>query len=227
MKFFPVNAELDNKIEKLLVQIRHLKDGETAEIIERSGAQYHLNYGISLVHLRKMAADLQKDSALAVRLWHRQIRETMIIATMAADFATLGEDELNEWGEMMNTIELAEQMGHNLLVNIAVPENILLSWLKSGHFYKQYAAIMGIGWRMRLNQEGGFNDFPKVMDVFENLAHEPRYLQAVGFALKIAGRFSSVFHHFIVEYIDHWSKSENVFVRQAAEDVRFELDAFL
>jgi hypothetical protein len=151
----------------------------------------------------------------------------MIIATMVADFVTLGKDELDEWGAMMNTIELAEQMGRNFLIDVALPENILLSWLKSGHFYEQYAAAMGIGWRMRLNQGGGFNDFPKAMEIFESLVQEPRYLQAVGFALKMAGRFSLVFRHLVVEYIDYWRKSENVFVRQVAEDVRYELDAFL
>ncbi|WP_291860178.1 DNA alkylation repair protein [Marinilabilia sp.] len=225
MKFFPVEPEIDRQIESLMRQIRHLKDGETAEMIERSGARYRVSYGVSIVHLRKMAAETPVSTGLAIRLWARQVRETMILATMVVDFESLPQKEIQEWGEMLNTIELSEQMGRNLLADKKVPAEFLISWLKSEQFYKQYAATMAIGWRMRLIGDEGFQELPEILDDFKKLASEFRFMRAIGFVLKMAGRFSS-FQTQVLNEAKEWQKDDNPYVAEVGRDVVFELEAF-
>ena len=227
MKFFPVDSAVDEMIENLMRQIRHLKDGETAELIEKSGAHYRVNYGVSLVHLRKMAETLSPEDALARRLWYRQIRETMIIATMVADVKVMGEEEVNAWGDMLNTIELSEQMGRNLLVKKEVSQVFLENWLQSGHFYKQYAGAMGIGWRIRMSGEAVFEDIDALLPILESMVEEVGNHRAVGFALKMAGRFLPSVRPVVFKMIEQWSTSFQPDVKQLAEEVRFELEAFM
>lgn len=227
MKFFPVNPEVDEKIEKIMRQIRHLKNGETAEQIEKSGAHYPVNFGVSLVHLRKMGTELESENALAQRLWYRRIRETMILATMVADYNAMGQEEVNNWGEMLSTIELSEQLGRNFLVKQEVPEKILIDWLKCDHFYKQYAAAMGVGWRIRINGEAGLDDFAGVMVLLEGLAAHSELHRAVGFALKIAGRFLPSFRDAVLDQAGEWQKSSGQRLKQLGKEVKFEIEAFM
>jgi len=225
MKFFPVEPEIDRQIESLMHRIRHLKDGETAELIERSGAHYHVNYGVSIIHLRKLAAEVPKSAALASRLWARQVRETMIVATMVVDFEWLPEKEILEWGEMLNTIELSEQLGRNLLSEKKVPPEFLIQWLKCGQFYKQYAATMAIGWRMRMSGDEGFQELPGILSDLKSLASEFRFMRAIGFVLKMAGRFSS-FQTQVLNEAKLWQEDDNSYVAEVGKDVAFELEAF-
>ncbi|PWE01461.1 DNA alkylation repair protein [Marinilabilia rubra] len=226
MKFFPVNPEADEKVEKILRQVRQLKDGETAELIEKSGAHYRVNYGVSLVHLRKIGAQLDVDDALAQRLWYRKIRETMIIATMLADYDKMGPEELERWGDMINTIELSEQMGQNFMVKSDVPESVLEEWCKSDHYYKQYTAAMGIGWRIRIDGEAGFEDFHQVLGILKVLTSQPGLHRAVGFALKMAGRFLTSYRRLVLNLAAEWQKSSEPSLKQLGEEVRFEIEAF-
>ncbi len=226
MKFFPVDPKIEKSIESLMRQIRHLKDGETAELIEKSGAYYRVNYGVSTVHLRKIAQEIPANTDLARRLWFRGIRETMILATMLVDYRYLESKELNEWGEMINTIELAEQMGRNFFVIPEVPSEALLNWLKGEHFYMKYSAAMGIGWRLRMQEGDGFKEFPSVLPWLKSMAIEPRYFRAVGFALKMAGRFT-IFRELVLDEVKKWQKGNDVYVQKVAEEVIYEIKTFL
>lgn len=227
MKFFPVNPEVDEIIEKILRQVRKLKDGETAELIEKSGAHYRVNYGVSLVYLRKIGTQLDENDALAQRLWHRKIRETMIIATMVADYDAMGREEIDNWGEMLNTIELSEQMGRNFLVKPKVPEPVLIDWLRNDHYYKQYAAAMGIGWRIRIHGEDAFKSFSPIMEFLKEPALESGLHRAYGFALKMIGRFLPSCRQDVLSLAKEWQMGDEPAIKQLGEDVRFEIESFM
>ncbi|PRZ02036.1 DNA alkylation repair protein [Marinilabilia salmonicolor] len=226
MKFFTVQPEIDRQIESVMRRIRNLKDGETADLMKESGARYRQNYGVSVVYLRKIAGDFPKSEALASRLWAREIRETMILATMLVDFESLPEESLNEWGQMLHTIELSEQIGRNLLSGEKVSPQFLIDWLRSEQVYAKYAAAMGIGWRLRLVGGDSFSELPDLMDEFRAMASDPQMMRAAGFALKMAGRYSS-FKELIFNSVKEWTKDDNVCISETGKDVVFELEAFM
>jgi 3-methyladenine DNA glycosylase AlkD len=226
MKFFPVNENVDLQIEEILKKIRHLKDGETAGLMKKSGACYRVNYGVSVVHLKAMVQMLEPDNELARRLWYRGIRETMIMATMVADAGTMENGELEEWGEILNTIELSEQMGRNLLVSTNISEDFLVSWLEKDNMFQRYASAMSIGWRLRMHGEAGFRKFPGIISDLRNLTTDQRMHRAVAFALKMGGRFCADYRPVVYKAIDDWSDKGEMWERKVAEDVRYELDAF-
>ena len=226
MKLFPVNEDVDRQIELLMVKIRHLRNGETSELINNSGARYRVNYGVSIVHLREMAEGVRVDNMLAKRLWHRGVRETMIIATMVADAENIELSELEEWGKMLNTIELSEQMGRNLLSHSAIAEDVLMGWLKSANPFQQYASAMAIGWRLRGRGKEGFERLGEIMPIFKNLTEDRKMHRAVGFALKMGGRFDKEYRELIEATIGKWLEKGTRNEKIVAGDVKYELDAF-
>ena len=84
MKFFAFDAALDEQLKLVQRRIRKLMNGEIAAQLRAAGMDYAKLYGVSLVHLRQFSQELKPGKDLADRLWHRNIRETMILATMVA-----------------------------------------------------------------------------------------------------------------------------------------------
>ncbi|MGQ1890013.1 DNA alkylation repair protein [Thermophagus sp. OGC60D27] len=226
MKFFPLNEEIDRQVEIILGKIRHLKNGETAELINNSGARYRLNYGVSIIYLRKMAKELEADNELARRLWYREVRETMIMATMVSDAKGIERSELEAWGKKLNTLELSEQMGRNLLSQLGIGEEILLDWLDSENMFQRYASAMAIGWRLREKGHEGFKRMKELMPSFKHLIEEKQMHRAVGFAMKMGGRFCEEYRGLIEDTINLWLKEGSENEMLVAEEVRYELEAF-
>lgn len=224
MKFFPVNPDIDKKMNILMKKIRHHKNGETSDMMKNSGAGYCQNYGVSLVHLREIAATMEKDNSLSRLLWYCEIRETMIVATLLLDVEEMENAELEQWGEMVSTIELSEQLGRNVLSNPAINETLLKSWLENGGFFMQYAAAMGAGWRFRLYPDAGFDLFETCVPHLKELSGNPRSLRAGSFALRMAGRFSSLHRPLVLSIARGWQVDDNAYLRQAGEEVEYELE---
>ncbi len=224
MKFFTVNSDMDSRVESLLRKIALHKNGETSDSMKSAGAVYKLNYGVSLVHLRQMASGITPDQNLASRLWHRQIRETMILATFFAQPEKMDEAEINEWGQMIGTIELAEQVGQNFLTRASISETIVENWLKTDFFYMQYAALMAIGWRFRFSGEPEHILFSTILSHLEKLVNDSGMVRPVGFVLKSAGRFIRNYRSDVGDLAERWTQSDNPLKREVGEDVKSELE---
>lgn len=224
MKFFPVNPDIDKKMDLLMKKIRHHKNGETSDMMKNSGAGYCQNYGVSLVHLREIAGGMEKDNYFSRLLWYREIRETMIVATLLVDVDKMENEELEQWGEMISNIELSEQLGRNILSNPGINETLLKSWLENERFFMQYAAAMGAGWRFRIYPDAGFDLFESFLPHLKELSGDLRSVRAGSFALRMAGRFSSLHRPFVLSIARGWKVDDNAYLRQVGEDVEYELE---
>lgn len=227
MKFFPLHTEIDKTINQLISRIWKLRDGEIRAQMERAGAAYKKNWGVSGVHLKNMASELKRDQELARRLWYREIRETMILSTMLGDVEQMSFDELNEWGDMLPTPELSEYMGRYLLSDPRVEESLLIDWMENGPHYKKLAAAMAVGWRFRFYPEAGFEALKEICPLLKAQIETGEFSRAGGFVLKMAGRFSQQNRDVVLSYIPDWEQDENNYVRRVAEDLKEEMELFL
>jgi len=227
MKFFPFHAEIDKTINQLTSRIWKLRDGDIREQMERAGASYKKNWGVSVVHLKHIASGLDRNQELARRLWFREIRETMILATMLADVEQMSLDELNEWGDMLPAPELAEQMGRYLLSDPRNGESLLIGWIEKGNQYKRLAATMAVGWRLRFYPDAGFGALQEIFPVLKEQVEKGKFSRAGAFVLKMAGRFSKENRDDVLSVIHEWKADENIYVCQVAEDAKEEIELFL
>lgn len=103
------------KLKQIKQSLRLLMNGVTAQSLREKGANYHLNWGANLLHLRDMAKDYGKDYDLAVALWKEDIRECKILATLIMPENEFPSDMAMLWIEQIPTQEIAETLCHNLL----------------------------------------------------------------------------------------------------------------
>ena len=161
MKVFLPNDTLDGQIRKLVRSFRKQMDGEISEQMEKRGVSYRLNFGISLVALREKAKILPADIEFADRLWHRGIRETMILATLSAPKDAMTKDMAEEWAKMIDNCELVEQASLNLFSKMPDASWLVKRFTGESNVYQRALAYYTLGWMFRfadvseeLKQEG-------------------------------------------------------------------------
>lgn len=102
--------------QELLTKIRLRKNGETVAQMKAMGHNYKMNWGASVISLRQLAKQYEKNHLLALKLWNKQWRETMILATLLDDPKELSEEQMDFWTKSFETPEIAEQAVANLFV---------------------------------------------------------------------------------------------------------------
>ncbi len=112
---FPeANNALVNEIQR---KLRLRMNGETAAKIRKDSPGKNKTLGASIIHLRELAGQYTPDQTVANALWRKNWRETKILATILAEPAKMSKVQLGIWLDECDTVELAEQLAYNLLVN--------------------------------------------------------------------------------------------------------------
>ena len=225
MKFFAYNENLDEQVKYVQRRIRTLMNGEIASQLAVAGINYSKLFGVSLVHLRQLSQQLNISGELAERLWHRSIRETMILATMVAQRESISDDQLMEWAEDLNNLELAEQMAFNLLGKRENSGAVIEKWMLHSQFYVRYAALMALGWQFRFGGEEAVRIVKAGLSTIEALATDHSICRAVVHCLKMAGRFSEDLKPMVRQVAEEWIQDEALHLQRAGKDILFELDA--
>lgn len=224
MKIFAFQENLDNQQKKILSRIRQLMNGEVSEQLQAAGMNYKKAFGVSLVHLRQLARDFTTNNQLAERLWFRDVRETMILATMLADADGLTEEQLNEWAPQIVNIEIAEQIAFNLLGRKKDVESLMESWLFHPLIYVRYAALMAMGWHFRFMDNGLSGFVSGNFSTLKELASDKTLVRAVAHCLKMAGRFDVALKGPVTQLAESWSHSDDALLRRAGLDILDEVN---
>jgi len=223
MKFFAYQEDLDRQQKKILSRIRQLMNGETSHQLHMSGMNYEKAFGVSLVHLRQLAKDFEPNNDLAERLWFRNIRETMILATMLAQPDVLTDDQILGWAGQINNIELAEQVAFNMVGRKKNIVSVIEDWIFHPVIYVRYTALMSIGWHFRFIGK----DLSKVvadnLATFDALASDKTMIRSVTHCLKMAGRFNPDLAIPISQLAKGWGESEDVLLQTAGLDILEEI----
>ena len=102
--------------QEILGKIRLRMNGETVALMKSLGLNYKVNWGASVISLRELAKQYEKNHLLALKLWNKQWRETMILATLLDVPELMTEEQMDYWTKSFETAEVAEQAVANLFV---------------------------------------------------------------------------------------------------------------
>ena len=91
--------------------MRKQMNGAVADAMYYYGANYGLNYGVSLPTVRQIAKDTEQDHDLALYLYKQQVRELRLAALHIAQAEAITMEELPTWAEGVINSEIAEEMG--------------------------------------------------------------------------------------------------------------------
>ncbi len=157
MDFILDNQETENKFQQILTQIKLRKSGEVSDLMKQKGIQYKINWGVSIIDLREIASQFEPDHLLALKLWNKQWRETMILATLIDDPKQVTEEQIDFWTKTFENTEIAEQASANLWVNSKFAFIKAMEWCRAKKHIVRYTGIHLIG-RLALTNKSAIDE---------------------------------------------------------------------
>ncbi|MDD2381589.1 MAG: DNA alkylation repair protein [Mariniphaga sp.] len=141
MEFLLDNPETEHDYQQLLRQIRLRMNGDVSSSMDRQGMKYKQNWGVSVVELRELAGQYKTSHLLAMKLWNKQWRETMILATLLDNPAEVTESQMDFWTKSFETPEISEQASTNLWVKTRFAFIKALEWCRGKKHWVRYTGI--------------------------------------------------------------------------------------
>lgn len=145
MSFIIDNQETENKFQRLLTTVKLRKNGEVSNLMKAKGITYKLNWGVSLVELRSIAQSIERDHLLALKLWNKQWRETMILAMLLDEPAKVTEEQMDFWTKSFENTEIAEIASTHLWVKSKFAFIKALEWCRGKKYLVHYTGIHLMG----------------------------------------------------------------------------------
>ena len=97
MEYLLDNPEAEQIFQEILARIKRLQNREVVNSMKKRGIEYNVNYGVSIPMLQLLASEYSRNHLLALKLWNKQWRETMIIATILEEPLEVTENQIDFW----------------------------------------------------------------------------------------------------------------------------------
>ena len=167
MLFLLDKPEIEKEFQQLLRQITMHKNGDVAASMKRQGITYRKNWGVSIVELRNLSRISNKSHLLALKLWNKQWRESMILATMLDNPEEVTEEQMDFWTKSFECHEIAEQASANLWVYTKYAFIKALEWCRGKKHLVRFTGIHLLG-RLAIIQKDALDEMFEPF--FEELA---------------------------------------------------------
>ncbi len=145
MEYLLDNQRTEQVFKKIIRSIPSMQNGLVAESMEKRGIHYEKNWGVSLVDLKLFAQHFEKDHLLALKLWNKKWRETMILATLLDEPREVNEEQMDFWVKTAENTEIIEQACMNLFPGTSYAFAKALEWSRGKKYHVKYAGLMLMG----------------------------------------------------------------------------------
>lgn len=199
MNFILDNSETEKQYQQLLRQIKLRKNGDVSMSMKRQGIEYKLNWGVSVVELRELAKGYSPGHLLALKLWNKQWRETMILATLLDEPEKVTEEQMDFWTKSFENREIAEQASANLWVKTKFAFAKAIEWSRGKKHLVRFTGIHLMG-RLALVQKDFIDEmFEPFFEELAVVGRDPRLNAAVYRTVIALGTRSKMLNEMTVE----------------------------
>ena len=176
-------------------------NGVVSASMRQKGADYKINWGVSLEHLREMSQEYGKDEELADALWKENIRECKILATLIMPSSAMNAEKAEEWLNDIRTQEMAELTAYHLFQYMDSAMQMAISWLDKDQPLQRICAFHVLS-----------NQFKQSVQMNEQ--DEARFLQYVLRSLKSSNMSE---RHAAMNALNHFADIDDVHDKQAQD----------
>jgi 3-methyladenine DNA glycosylase AlkD len=163
----------EEQFRRIISLIRNFKNGEVAESMNSHGILYKMNWGVSLVDLKEIAKSTVPSHVLSLKLWNRQWRETMILATLLDESGKVSEQQMDFWTKSFENSEIAEQASTNLWYKTPYAYVKALEWCRGKKHWVRFTAIHLVGRLAMMDKKSPDEMFEIYFEEFITLARDP------------------------------------------------------
>lgn len=219
---------MEQKLKEIRIQLRRLMNGVVAQSMREQGIVYKLNFGVPLPDIKALASTLEKDEAFAELLWHEDVREFKILATLLYPYDRFSKETAEAWVREIIYQEIAEQLCINMLRHLPFANELAANWICQK---EELVQITGLLLYSRLLKEGLTITEKQSEALLKNakwILDEgvSRRQRAAMSALKSFGRNGKSQANIILEHLRDYKTHESKEKQEFYNDLNFEFDFF-
>ncbi len=171
------DAKSEQQFRQILTQIPLVKNGETVAQMKERGLIYKVNWGASIISLREIAMKHESNHLLALKLWNKQWRETMILASMLDIPSEVNEEQMDYWTKSLESPEIAEILNTFLWSKTKFAFIKSLEWCRGKKHLVRFAGLNLMG-RLAINEKSAMDElFEPFFDVLSPLSKDQNLKQ--------------------------------------------------
>lgn len=152
---------------EIRARFRTRMNGIVSENMRNKGVGYHVNWGISLMHLREMATEYEKDLHVALELWKDNVRESKIMALLLMPAEEFTMDLAEVWIESLPTQEMAEMAAMLLFHQLPYAPELAYQLVAHTHPLHQ---ILGYNMLSRIFTEDNLPDARGLSELMDQIS---------------------------------------------------------
>jgi len=145
MNYLLDNPEAERTFQDILLRIKRLQNREVVNSMQKRGIEYKLNFGVSIPMLRQVASEYSKNHLVALKLWNKQWRETLILATLLEEPEEVTENQIDFWVRNFPAMEIAEQAAMNLFSKTRFAYEKSFEWCTGKKLLVKIVGLLTIG----------------------------------------------------------------------------------
>jgi hypothetical protein len=223
MDFIIDDPQREHDFRQILTKIRLAKNGETVEQMKQHGLSYKINWGASIISLREIASHYEPNHLLALKLWNKQWRETMILAAMLDVPKEVTEEQMDYWTKTIETTEIAEVLNTYLWVKTKFAFIKSLEWCRGKKHLVRFAGLHLMG-RLALIEKAAMDEFfEPFFDILSPLAKDQNLTPVFYRSVILLGQKSKMMNEKAILFAEEIKSLENERSLNLAELILTEL----
>lgn len=147
------NNQID-RLRGIKQQLHNAMNGVASTSMRQRGLDYRVNFGLSSLSLKKMAAELGQNHELAQLMWAENIRDLRILATFVQPIQSFTSDLAEGWVVSIQFPEEAEYAAMNLFQHLPDAVRLAMNWIQGETEMKRYT-----GWQLLARVAGRSHSF--------------------------------------------------------------------
>ncbi len=223
MDFILDDPKREQEFRQILNQIQLAKSGETVDLMSEYGLSYKIAWGCSIISLRDIAAKYEKNHLLALKLWNKQWRETMILAAMLDEPKEVTEEQMDYWTKSLETTEIAELLSTYLWSATKFAFIKSLEWCRGKKHLVRFTGLHLMG-KLAITEKFAIDElFEPFFDVLSPLAKDPELKLVFYRSFILLGIKSKIMNDMAVSFAKGLKESDSEQSRNLADLILVEL----
>lgn len=217
------DAKSEQQFRHILAQIPLAKNGETMAQMKERGLIYKVNWGASIISLREIALKHEPNHLLALKLWNKQWRETMILAAMLDIPSEVNEEQMDYWTKSLESPEIAEILNTFLWSKTKFAFIKSLEWCRGKKHLVRFAGLNLMG-RLAINEKSAMDElFEPFFDVLSPLSKDQNLKQVFYRSFILLGMKSKAMNEKAISFAEGLKELDSLTSKTLSEMILNEL----
>ena len=225
MQFLIDDPNIEKQFQQLQNEIKLRKNGPVSDSMKEKGIKYAFNWGVSIMDLKEIARKYPANHLLALKLWNKQWRESMILATMLDDPKQVTEEQMDFWTKSFENTEIAEHAVANLWVKTPFAFVKAIEWMRGKKHLVRYTGIQLMG-RLAMVEKKALDEmFEPFFEVLYPLTKDASLSTVLYRSLNILGSRSKHLNGLCLNFVSDLKESDSEAAKKLAGLVYEELSS--